>query len=128
MSPLSWSMLLCCALVMRSRPLQIDRRFRRCAQWACFPRRIDVSQIINRYAEPLDIRAGKLEVDVIFADTVMLKMVPWLSMLTLSPMLELALACSAVVLVWFLGKGSANCSSKLTVDCAGAFFEAVSFS
>ena len=48
---------------------QIDRRLRWFARSAWFPRRIEVSQIINRHAEPLDIRAGKLEIDVFFADT-----------------------------------------------------------
>ena len=48
---------------------QIDRGLRWFARSARFLRRIDVSQIINRHAEPLDIRAGKLEIDVFFADT-----------------------------------------------------------
>jgi hypothetical protein len=44
-------------------------------------------------------------------------------MLTLSPRVgSLAVACSAVVLFGFSVRASANCSSPITVDCAGVFF------
>jgi hypothetical protein len=60
------------ALLCGGNPLsdlfQIDRRLRWFARPTWFLRRIEVSQIINRHTEPLDIRAGKLEVDVFFAD------------------------------------------------------------
>jgi hypothetical protein len=60
------------ALLCGGNPLldlfQIDCRLCRFAPSAWFLRRIEVSQIVNRHAEPLDIRPGKLKIDVFIAD------------------------------------------------------------
>jgi hypothetical protein len=115
------------ALLCGGNPLsdffQIDCRLRWFAGSAWFLRRIEVSQIINRHANRSIFVPGSWRSTSFSLTRVMLKTVPELPMLTLSPRVaSLALACSTVVLFGFSVRASANCSSTLTVDCVGAFF------
>ena len=85
---------------------QIDRGLRWFARSARFLRRIEVSQIINRHAEPLDIRAGKLEVDVFFADTGDAEDGPGASYAhSFAESWEFGIGMFRNRFIWFLGKG-----------------------
>jgi hypothetical protein len=85
---------------------QIDRRLRWFTRSAWFLRRIEVSQIINRHAQPFDIRAGKLEVDVFFADTGNAEDGPGAAYAhSLADSWESGIGMFRNQLVWFLGKG-----------------------
>ena len=107
MSPLNWSMLLCCAVVMRSRTSsRLIAGFDGLLDRLGSLRRIEVSQIINRHAEPLDIRAGKLEVDVFFADTCDAEGGPGTAYAhSLAEGRESGIGMFHSSPIWFLGKG-----------------------
>jgi hypothetical protein len=98
------------ALLCGGNPLsdlfQIDCRLRSFAGSAWFLRRIEVLQIINRNAEPLDIRAGKLEVDVFFADTCDAEGGPGTAYAhSLAEGRESGIGMFHSSPIWFLGKG-----------------------
>ena len=107
MSPRNWSMLLCCAVVMRSRTSsRLIAGFDGLLDRLGSLRRIEVSQIINRHAEPLDIRAGKLEVDVFFADTGDAEDGPGASYAhSFAESWEFGIGMFRNRFIWFLGKG-----------------------